>query len=143
MKNTNKLMTLCLSLVAIQTIQAISLSDTWNKAKNKAYSAKENISNKWENLDESTKNAIIGTGIATAGVAATAGAAYGGYKAFGDSEGSSVYGTGPSQEEILSKQGLSGSGKTVGEEVYELSKEKNLRPNYERPALGEIYARED
>lgn len=139
MKNTNKLMTLCLSLVAIQTIHTVSL---WETAKSKAQSGYQSAKQGWENLDESTKNAIIGTGIATAGVAATAGAAYGGYKAYENID-SSVYGTGPSQEEILSKQGLSGSGKTVGEEVYELSKEKNLRPNYERPALGEIYARED
>lgn len=142
MKKTIKITALCLSLIAIQTIHTVSLTSAWETAKSKAQSGYQSTKQGWENLDESTKNAIIGTGIATAGVAATAGAAYGGYKAYGDRD-SSVYGPGPSQEEILSKQGLSGSGKTVGEEVYELSKEKNLRPNYERPALGEIYARED
>jgi uncharacterized protein YdhG (YjbR/CyaY superfamily) len=59
-----------------------SLSDTWNKTKNKAYSAKENISNKWENLDESTKNAIIGASVATAATAVAAGAGYAGYNAY-------------------------------------------------------------
>jgi hypothetical protein len=142
MKRTIKITALCLGLVAIQTIHTVSLTSAWETAKSRAKSGYESAIQGWENLDESTKNAIIGTGIATAGVAATAGAAYGGYKAYGDRD-SSVYGPGPSQEEILSKQSLSGSGKTVGEEVYELSKEKNLRPNYERPALGEIYARED
>lgn len=141
MKNTVKLIALCLGLVVIQTIQTVSLSDTWNKAKNKAYSTKESISNKWENLDESTKNAIIGTGVAAAGTAAVAGAAYGGYKAYENN--SSVYGPGPSLEEIQNKQSFSGSGKTVEQEVSDLDRERNRLPIYNRPAFQDIITDED
>lgn len=128
MKKAIKITALCLSLLAIEAIQAISLSDTWAKAKEKAYRTKENISNRLNNLDESTKNAIIGGGIATAGTAAVAGAGYAGYKAFNDKEeGASSYATGPSLEDILAKQSAKGSGKTVEQEAAELwQKHPNL-----------------
>jgi hypothetical protein len=61
---------------------ALSLSDAWDKAKNKMSGAKESVSKKWDNLDESTKNAIIGASVATAATAVAAGAGYAGYNAY-------------------------------------------------------------
>lgn len=77
-----KTVIILLSTASAHITHPFSLSDTWNKAKNKAYSAKESISNKWESLDESTKNAIIGASVATAATAVTAGAGYAGYNAY-------------------------------------------------------------
>lgn len=143
MKNINKITTLCLGLLVIQSIHAVSsLTSAWESAKGKAKSSYQSAKQGWEDLSPETKNAIIGAGIATAGTAAAAGAGYAGYKAYKDQDGS-VYGVGPSQEELLQKQSLSGSGKTVGEEAYNLYREQNPLPRYERPAFGEVYARED
>jgi hypothetical protein len=67
---------------AVHLAHAISLSDTWDKAKNKMYGAKESVSKKWDSLDETTKNAIIGASVATAATAVVAGAGYAGYNAY-------------------------------------------------------------
>lgn len=79
-------------------IHSFSFSDTWSKAKNKAYSAQKSISEKWENLDESTKSAIIGAGVATAGAAVAAGAGYAGYNAYQDKAHSSKIISDPTQD---------------------------------------------
>lgn len=76
----------------------ISLTDTWNRTKNKAYSAKESVSNKWDSLDESTKNAIIGAGVATAATAAAAGAGYAGYNAYQNQSSSKKITNDPTQD---------------------------------------------
>jgi hypothetical protein len=82
MKNITKITTLCLSLLAIQIAHTASLTSAWEAAKSKAKSGYQSAKQGWENLDESTKNAIIGTGVAAAGTAAVAGAGYAGYKNF-------------------------------------------------------------
>ncbi len=60
----------------------LSLSDAWDKTKNRIHSTTENISNKWNNLDKSTKNVLIGAGVATTATAVAAGAGYAGYNAY-------------------------------------------------------------
>lgn len=79
----NKNILLLLSIITPAHItHTFSLSDTWGKAKSKMHDAKKSISNKWNNLDESTKNALIGAGVATAATVAAAGAGYAGYNAY-------------------------------------------------------------
>lgn len=157
MKNRIKLMTLCLGLVAIQTTHPFSVSDTWNQAKNTAKSGYESAKFKaqtsyqdakqgWENLDESTKNAILGVGIATAGTAAAAGAGYAGYKAY-EGQSSSV---GPSEADIFNRPSRTNPQKTTYEELKAFGAEggpKSTIPQqdtwYSQRPITEIIAHED